>query len=75
MDAETTASSTGKQHIAITALRLSQPCFQHGECGFGDGRAAFLAPFADHAHVSTGPKDDIFAFEPGHFRYPCEPPM
>ncbi|MDB5773799.1 MAG: hypothetical protein JWM42_4173 [Burkholderia sp.] len=73
MDAQTTTSGAGKQHVTITALRLSQPGIEHGECGFGDGRASFLASFADHAYVGTGPKDEILALEPCRFRQaqPC----
>ena len=56
----------GNNTSSITALRLSQPGFQYGERGFGDGRTAFLATFADHAHVSAGSEDEILAFEPGH---------
>ena len=49
MDAETCALGAGKQHVTATALRLTQPAFQHGERGSGDGCAAFLAPLADYA--------------------------
>ncbi len=66
MDAETFTLGAGKQHVAVTALRFSQPGFQYGECGFGEGCTAFLAALADHAHVSAGPEDKVLAFEPGH---------
>jgi hypothetical protein len=68
MHTETLALCAGKQHIAITTLRLSQPCLQYGECGFCEGRTAFLAAFADHAHVSADAENDVLAFEPSHFR-------
>ena len=44
----------GKQHTIVTALWLSQPGFQHGASGFGQGYAAFFAPLADYPHVSAG---------------------
>jgi hypothetical protein len=42
VDAETFAPGTGKQHVAITALRLAQPGLQHGKSRSGDGRATLL---------------------------------
>ena len=66
VDAETFTFSAGKQHLSLTSLRLSQPGFQNGECGFGNGCTAFLAALADYPHVSAGSEDQIFAFEPSH---------
>ena len=65
--AQTFTLGAGKKHIAVTALRLPQPGFQHGARRFGQGCAAFFAALADHAHVSAGLKDQVFALEPGHF--------
>ena len=64
MDAETCALGAGKQHVTVTALRLTQPGFQHGERGSGDGCAAFFAPLADDAYVSAGSEDEVLACEP-----------
>src|SRR5438445_3165749 len=69
MDGETVAHSTGEQHIPITALRLTQPSFHYSACGSGKRRAAFLAPLAHDAHVSTGAEYDVVAGEPGHLGY------
>ena len=69
MDAETFTLGAGKQHVTVASLRLSQPGFHDGECGFGDGCAAFFAPLADDAHVSAGSEDEVLAFEPGHLGY------
>src|SRR3990172_8444085 len=66
MDAETFTHGTGKQHVTATSLRLTQPGFDHGECGSGDGCATFLAPLADDAYVSAGSEDEVLACEPGH---------
>ncbi len=44
----------GKQHTATTTLRLSQPGFQHVECGFSEGCTTFLASLA--ALVRAGPR-------------------
>lgn len=68
MNAETFTFGTGKQHLTITALPLSQPCIQDGERGFGDGCTAFLSALADQPHVSAGAEDEILAFESGHLR-------
>ena len=51
VDAEAYALSVWEQHVSVTSLALAQPGFQHGADRSGDGGAAFLAPFADYAHV------------------------
>ena len=66
MDAEPFAVGAGKQHTAVTSLRLTKPTFQHGECQFGDGCAALLPPFPDYPYVGAGPKDDVFTLEGCH---------
>ena len=68
VDAETFALGAGKEHVAISALRLAQPGFQDGERGLGDRRTAFLATLANDAHVSAGSEDEVVTFEPGHLR-------
>ena len=66
MDAEAFALGAGKQHVTVTPLRLPQPGFHYGECGSGDGCAAFLTSFADYANVSAGSDDEVLACERGH---------
>jgi hypothetical protein len=68
VDTETFTLSAGKEHVALTTLWFSKPCFQHGECGLSKRCTAFFAALADHAQVSAGPDDEVRAFEPGHFR-------
>ena len=66
MDTEAFTPRAGKQDCAITALWFSQPRFQYGACGSGDGCTALFSTFADHPHVSAGSEDQVLAFEPGH---------
>ena len=67
MDAEPLAFGVGEQHVPVAALRFPQPGFQHGAGSFGQGCAAFFAALSNHAHVRTGPKDEVRTFESGHF--------
>jgi len=67
MDGKSLTFGAGKQHVIVPSLGFSQPVFQNGKGGFGKGRAAFLAAFANHSDVSPCPNDDIVSSEPGHF--------
>lgn len=64
VDAEASASGVWEQHV--TALRLAQPGFQHGECRSCNGCTTFLAALANYPHVAAGSENNVLAFEPSH---------
>ena len=68
VNAEPTSARVGKQDIAVTAWRLTQPGFEYGSGSFGQGCTTLAPSLADHPQVSTGSEDEIFTFEAGHLR-------
>jgi hypothetical protein len=66
MNAESAASSVGKQDITVAPLRLAQPGSEYGPSGFGERRTSLPTSLAEDPQVGTAPKDEILALEPGH---------
>ena len=49
VDAETVTFEVGEEHVSVTSLGLTQPGFQHGECGSGNRSTTLLtALFLGH---------------------------
>ena len=64
--AQALALCAGKQYVASTALRFTEPCFQHGKGGFSYGCAAFFPALSDYVYMSAGSDNDLIARESGY---------
>jgi hypothetical protein len=59
-----------EQHLLVTTRWFAPPCFQDGDCGFGEGRTPLLAALADDADVSARAEGHIVPGEPRQFGQP-----
>jgi hypothetical protein len=59
--AQSPATCIGEQWLILGAQRLANPGGQHGAGALAQRRAAFLAPFADHANMGSGAEVQVLA--------------